>query len=83
MLDRISKVALVLSFYASVENEDGWKQFARTNSFDEDGLMTVIGFIVNKVDEKRVNWPVLAPFLGIALEQFEEKTNEENGTVSE
>jgi len=80
MLDRISKVALVLSFYASVENEDGWKQFARSNSFDEDGLMTVIGFIVNKVDEKRVNWEFLIPFLGISLNQFEK---EANGSVSE
>ena len=43
--------------------------------------MNVIGFIVNKVDEKRVNWAVLAPFLGIALEQFEK--NNVNDTVSE
>lgn len=66
MPDRISKVAVLLSFYATAD-EEAWKEFSPDYPMTEDGLMTIIGFVVNKVDDKRVDWAALVPFVAIAL----------------
>lgn len=65
-MTKMQKLVLLMTFWfapGGVIKEDMWTDFTGGKPFDEETLFTVIAFVINGIDDKFVNWPVMDVFI--------------------
>lgn len=79
-MDRMQKIALLMAWYAlpwGAAKGQSWEMFSRDKvSLTEEGVFTVISWIINGVDDKRVNWSVFEDFFNDTCQRLEEETTD-------
>lgn len=77
-MTKMQKIVLLLTFHFSPWGAAKglmWEEFSHDQPYTEDTVLSFFGFIVNGVDDSRMEWEALAPFI--------EKQNEEMSNPSE
>lgn len=74
MMTKMQKIVLLMTFWFSdhgAAKMQSWEFFTNDREYSEKALLDIIGFIVNGVDDKRVDWS--------ALDWFVDAMNKETG----
>ena len=65
-MTKMQKLVLLMTFWFAPGGDIKkmqWEDFTGGKPLDEDTLFTVIAFVINGIDDKYVNWPVMDTFV--------------------